>query len=424
MKYAALFSTVALLALISAGLGNAQRTNTSTGVASPNAGSPTGNTPQTGGARNTPGLGNSTTPTTPAPEFQRPIFLSGKVMMDDGSPVPSNITIQRVCSGSPRSVAYTDSKGHFSFQWGQQNSGIIASASEAGFGGRDGGTVGFGGAQSAGGGNPLSANSSSQTAAQQMWGCELRADVAGYRSESVSLTNRNSLDNPDVGVIMLHRLANVEGSAISATSYMAPKDAQKAYNHGLQLLLKNKTEEAAKDFEKAVAAYPKYAVAWVSLGKIRVQQKSLEPAREAFQKAIEADSKLVTPYVELGFLAAQEQKWDVSTQYLDKAVKLDPIDFPQAWYVDAVANFNLKKFDDAAKSAREAMKLDPRHQNPRAGYLLALALIEKHEYPEASAALKAYMKLAPNTPDFAKVKDQSDRLDKFLEESQEAAKQE
>lgn len=422
MRYAALFSTLAVLATSSASPGRAQVTNTSTGIASPS-GAPTGNTPQSGGARNSPGLGTTTNTTNPTPEFQRPVFISGKVMMDDGSPVPSNVTIQRVCSGSARSVAYTDSKGRFSFQWGQANSGIIANASEAGFGGRDGGTVGYGGAQSSGAGNPLSAGNSGQSATQQMWGCELRAEVAGYRSELINLTNRNSLDNPDVGVIVLRRLANVEGSAISATSYMAPKEAQKAFERGMQLVQKNKPEDAARDFEKAVAAYPKYAVAWVSLGKLRLQQKAVEPAREAFQKAIDADGKLVTPYVELGFLAAQEQKWDVSAQYLDKAVKLDPIDFPQAWYVDAVANFNLKKFDEAAKCAREAMKLDTRHVNPKAGYLLALALIEKHEYPEASAELKSYMKIAQNTPDFDKVKDQSDRLEKFLAESQEPARQ-
>src|SRR4051812_1793590 len=98
MKYEALFSMFAVLATISAGSGKAQVTNTSTGIASPS-GNPTGNTPQSGGARNSPGLGTTTNTTNPTPEFQRTVFLSGKVMMDDGSPVPSNITIQRVCSG-------------------------------------------------------------------------------------------------------------------------------------------------------------------------------------------------------------------------------------------------------------------------------------------------------------------------------------
>src|SRR5206468_5529234 len=129
------------------------------------------------------------------------------------------------CNGQPRSVAYTDSKGHFSFQWGQSNS-FMADASEPGtFSGSNSGGGGFGSAQSAGGGNPLS----SDPFGNRMVGCEVRAQLAGYRSDSINLVNRNGMENPDIGMIVLHRLGNVEGSSISATSLLAPKDAKKAY---------------------------------------------------------------------------------------------------------------------------------------------------------------------------------------------------
>src|SRR6202451_3968558 len=51
----------------------------------------------------------------------RPIYISGKVVMEDGSPVSPNVTIERVCSGMSKTVAYTDSKGHFNFQWGDRS---------------------------------------------------------------------------------------------------------------------------------------------------------------------------------------------------------------------------------------------------------------------------------------------------------------
>src|SRR5258708_3944199 len=175
-----------------------------------------------------------------------------------------------------------------------------------------------------------------------MINCELRADLAGFRSDTVNMFRGSSMDNPDVGSIFLHRLAGVEGSSISATSFLAPKDARKTYEKGLQSLLKNKPEDAARDFEKAVAVYPKYADAWMTLAKVRLQQKSYGPAREALMKALDADSKLVGPWVDLGLLCAQQQQWEDSARYLDRAVKLDPVDFPQAWYADAVADYNLK----------------------------------------------------------------------------------
>ena len=343
-------------------------------------------------------------------DFPRTIFLSGKVMMDDGSPVPPNVTIQRLCTGTPQSVAYTDSKGHFSFQWGQSN-GMMMDASQSSIGG-------FGGLGNRGSSGSMGGSSSGPS----MAGCELRADLAGYRSDLVNLFNRQQMDNPDIGIIVLHRMGNVEGVSISATTLNAPKDAKKAYEKGLQLVLKNKPEDALKEFDKAVVAYPKFADAWVNIGRIRLTQKDEAGGREAFLKAIEADGKLVLPHIELGMMAARGNKWEEAAPYLAKGLKLDPVDYPLAWYASAAANFNLKKFDVAEKSAREAIKLDPKHRNPRSEYLLGLILAEKHEYSDAAEQLKSYLKFSPNATDLDTVKDQIGQIEKFLKET-DAVKQ-
>jgi tetratricopeptide (TPR) repeat protein len=156
----------------------------------------------------------------------------------------------------------------------------------------------------------------------------------------------------------------------------------------------------------------------MNLGKARLQQKSYDPAKEALLKALDADSKLVGPYVELGLLSAQQQKWEDSASYLDRALKLDPIDFPQAWFADAVADYNLKRYDAAEASARQAIKLDPKHVNARADYLLAMVLIEKKNYPDAAASLKTFMKFSPNAPELGAVKEQLDQLEKVMAGSQ------
>ncbi|HLK61914.1 MAG TPA: tetratricopeptide repeat protein [Bryobacteraceae bacterium] len=345
------------------------------------------------------------------PDLSRPIYISGRVAIEDGSALPENITIQRVCSGISKTVAYTDPKGHFNFQWGDRNI-VMADAADAGSGpgpGRGSGG-GFGSAQSAGGGSALATD----PFGSRMMNCELRAYVAGFNSDTINLFNRRAADNPDVGVIVLHRLAGVSGSSISMTSMKAPKEAKKAYEHGLQSLLKNKQADAVKDFEKAVAVYPSYADAWVNLGKLRLDQQSIEPAREALHKAMESDPQLVAPYLELGLLAARDAKWEEAGKYLDRALELDPVDFPQAWYADAVANYNLKKYDAAERSARAAVKLDTRHANPRSDYLLGMVLVEKQDYAGAAAELTAFVKLAPDAPDVAQVRNELGRLEKLM----------
>src|SRR5438128_9176356 len=140
--------------------------------------------PGTPGATTTPGRnpGITTPGRTPSPNDQinrfpeqqaRPIFLSGKVMLDDGMPPPDSVVIERVCNGNPRAEAYTDSKGRFSFQLGQ-NAAMMADASNSTA------TGGMGGNPSGGSGT----RSRGQTLGERdLSGCDIRASLPGFRSD-------------------------------------------------------------------------------------------------------------------------------------------------------------------------------------------------------------------------------------------------
>jgi hypothetical protein len=284
-------------------------------------------------------------------DAQMPVFLSGRVVMDDGAAPETSIAIQRVCGGSPGTVAWTDGNGGFSFQWGR-SSAIMQEASET-----DGGGGGIG--------------------ANGLRGCELMANAPGFRSLRLDLSSHRSGDNPNLGTIILHRLAEVEGTSVSVTALNAPKDAKKAWEKGVAYLRKSKTADAEKELEKAVGIYPKYANAWLDLGRARIQRRAEGPAREAFLNAINADGKLVGPYVELGEMAARGGKWSDAALYLDRALQLDPVDYPRLWFEDAVADYHVQQFDRAERNAREALKLPPAIRDPRADAVLGLILKSK-----------------------------------------------
>ncbi|MBC7924477.1 MAG: hypothetical protein H7039_02370, partial [Bryobacteraceae bacterium] len=92
------------------------------------------------------------------PEMQRTFFFSGKVMMDDGTPPPEPVQIERVCNGVARPEQWTDSKGRFSFQLGQNNAMLADASTSTGdgiFGGGGGGFPGRGGMGGAGGGRQI-----------------------------------------------------------------------------------------------------------------------------------------------------------------------------------------------------------------------------------------------------------------------------
>jgi len=338
-------------------------------------------------------------------EAARPIFLSGRVLMEDGTPPPEPVVIERVCNGIARPEAYTDSKGHFSFQLGGNTNvfpdASVSSAADAPFGGLRGGFPGPGGRE---------------FTERELSGCEIRASLAGFRSEVVALSGRRFLDNPELGVIILRRMGNVEGLTISATSAMASKDARKAYEKGRDAFKRKKWADAAKELEKAVSLYPKYAVAWFYLGLVREQQKDMSAARKAYEQALAADAKYVNPYLQLAQIAAMEGNWEEAADASARLIKLNPFDFPFAFFVNAVANYNLKRYDEAEESARNAIKNDPSHRMAKAHHLLGVILAQKREYAQAAVQMRNYLQYAPKAPDAEQVRKQLVEMEKAAQE--------
>ena len=336
---------------------------------------------------------------------QRAIFFSGKVMLAEGGPPPDQVVIERVCNGIARPEGYTDSKGRFSFQLGQ-NSAMMSDASVSS--GDPFGSPGTGG----GLGGPMGRGQG--ISERDLMGCELRASLAGFRSDVVSLAGRRALDNPDVGTIILHRLAKVDGFTFSGTTAFAPKDAKKAFDKGKEASKKKKWADAEKELTKAVTTYPKFAAAWFELGMVYHQQSKIEEARKAYDESIKADEKFVNPYGPLARLAAGEKKWEEAADYSGKLIRLNPYFSADAYFVSAVANLNLNRLDQAEEHSREAAKMDTQHKNPRINHVLAIILAQKQDYPGAAASMRDFLKFAPNSPDAEQIKVQLADIEKRI----------
>jgi tetratricopeptide (TPR) repeat protein len=337
---------------------------------------------------------------------ERGWFLSGKVLMDDGSPTPANITIQRVCAGATKPMGYTDSKGRFSFQMGQKSDA-------AGDASVDGGEEGLVALMAPIGGSSTEGRLFGSRSNRQLSGCQLEAALPGYRSDTVEMGNRRYMDNPDVGSIVLHRLGNVEGTSVSATSLDAPREAKKAYDKGMDAERQKKWAAAQTDLEKAVALYPKYAAAWFELGNARQRQGDRAKAREAFRKSMEADRRYLGPYLPLSVMAFEDKNWAETADVTSALTRLDPVDYPMAFLFNAIANAGLGKLDVAEKSARECVKVDIHHVFPRAEYVLGLILADRHDYDAALTQLRGYLQRFPNIPDTDKIKKQISQVEEM-----------
>jgi hypothetical protein len=115
------------------------------------------------------------------------MMVTGNVKMTDGSDVPPNINIQVVCEGRARTVAHTTINNDFSFFTDFARTTQAPAASNA-FGSMDASNLGF----------PAHSNYQSPDRPQN---CDLRAELGGFYSNAVNLSDPGNLLAFDTGVL-------------------------------------------------------------------------------------------------------------------------------------------------------------------------------------------------------------------------------
>lgn len=333
------------------------------------------------------------------------MFLTGHVATSDGTSLPSNVLVERVCNASVRQQIYAAPMGDFTMQLGSMSATAVdASAdgvSEATLSGKFVLT-----------GIPR----------RDLEGCMLRASVSGFQSRSISLVALDpSTQRVDVGQIVVQRLAKVQGATISAIPYKAPKDALSAYEKGLQAAKGGKLADARKHFEKAVGIYPAYAAGWFQLGVVLQKQNEKDAARTAFIKATMSDAKFLPPYVSLASLALQAGNWtavlnltspllglDPLQNIAGDVVDLDPLNYSEAYFYNAVANFQLNKIDAAEASALNAERLLTSFAQVH--LLLGEIFARKNNYASAISEMRTFLELNPHAKNVDKVRERMAEL--------------
>jgi hypothetical protein len=328
------------------------------------------------------------------PTGDRVISLMGRIATNDGSPVPNNMLIERVCDGSVRQQVYASYLGNFSMQLGSRTDTFLDAS-----------------------GDPTSQsgatdkNPDSGVSRRELKKCDLRASASGFRYSVISLVNIDNFGSMmDVGVIVVQR-AKIDGMPLSGTAYKVPDDARKAYEQGLKAEKHGKPLNARKYFEKAVEIYPKYASAWFHLGTVLQKENQRDEARTAYARATSIDTKFLPPYLSLASMSYEEGDWtevlnftghildldpsnhpDVTDYILD----LDPLNCAEAYYYNAVANYKLDKIEAAEKSGLKAEHVYLLSRFPQLHLLMAEIFARKNNYASAISEIETYLELTPH----------------------------
>jgi Tetratricopeptide repeat len=354
---------------------------------------------------------NPLDPTTLQPTGDVVTFLLGRVATSDGTALPSNVIVERVCNSRVRQQVYASPNGSFTMDLGSRFGNVLDASAE--------------GATRQDRANKSSQNGIPRT---ELANCELRAAASGFRSDILTLFARDSFSGTmDVGPIVVQRLTKIQGMTISATPYNAPKDARKNYEKGVEALKSRDDVHARQYFEKAVQIYPKFANAWFQLGRLLQKSNETAAARAAYTQATNSDTKFLPPYLSLSYFAYDAKDWPELLNLTGHILALDPLnyarvkgyildldsfDYAEAYFYNSVANFNLNNIEEAEKSGLKAAYLDVRPRFPQLHLLLADIFIRKRDGARAATELQTFLDLVPHASNAEELREQIANLQK------------
>jgi len=299
-----------------------------------------------------------------------PVILHGKVQMEDGSPPPFPVEVERLCSdlyGSAPGVL-TDKKGEYIWRMDI---------------------------------DPLEERN-----------CVLRVDHTGYTSSQVEVsgvdTTHTTLDLPP---IVLSPSAG-DPYTLNFTDKGIGGHAIGEWKAAIKALDKNNLAESAPHLEAVTSASPKAPQAWHALGVIDDQLGKTAEAKAAYEHGIAADPKFLRTYVALTRLCVKMKDWNCVVQTADALLKLDPKhSYPEMYLHRAVARYELNDLSGAQQSVEEAIRLNGR-KLPRAEYVLGRILEAKGDLAGAKEHMTKYLQLEPAPADIDLVRGHIDNLGK------------
>jgi tetratricopeptide (TPR) repeat protein len=339
------------------------------------------------------------------------IIISGRVIKDDGSPPPFGTVIERDCGGVVIKEELVDSNGNFNFVVGDEHrAGNLFPDATENFS-TDGAVTGGTSAYS----QRSQRRMLKRNYPEDLPVCVVQASYAGYQSTIARLGFGQTSGYIDVGTIVIYPVTREKGTVVSAANLGVPDRARNELEKGLNALEKNDFEKAEKHYRAAIKEYPEYAHAWVELGWLHQKRQNYEAARKAYKEALKLDKFYVNPHIRLAQLSAIEAKWREAEKYSDKALELDPSSFPEAYFFNALAKYNLNQLNSAEDCIRRGIRLDKENKVPKMHLVLANILSKKNDPRGSVNAMRRYLEIKPDASDADQIRSLLKRYEKITE---------
>jgi hypothetical protein len=287
------------------------------------------------------------------------VIIRGKVILQNGSPPPIKVGIERFCSDGQGSAPgpLTDKNGEYLWRMDV---------------------------------DPMRTRS-----------CVIRASHAGYTSTAINISALNGYLSATVTLAPIVITSPEDDPyTITMSEPNMPLRSKSELKAAMKALDARNHTEAIARLQKGMMREPKYAPGWHALGVVLDHENSIQESREAFEKAIAADNKFIPAYLTLVHSCSKLKDWECvmrTADALEKAEKKKT--YPDVYFHRAVASFKLNSFDQAVSSIQDALRLDAAHRIPRAEYVYGRILEAKGDLTGAREHMSRYLDLDKSAPD-------------------------
>jgi serine/threonine protein kinase/tetratricopeptide (TPR) repeat protein len=233
----------------------------------------------------------------------------------------------------------------------------------------------------------------------QVWGSRYTrklADITQVQSDITrDISNR------------LHAVSSGDEQHLANSAGTRNPEAYRLYLEGRQLWYGRTRDGLIKSialFQQAIAADPKYAIAYAGLADtynvgpsydIGINSKqSAALADEASKKAVELDDAISEVHVARGMALANLWRWTEAESEFRRAIDLN-LNNAAAHYFYGFSCLNAQgRFEQALAEIQTALSLDPLSSIVNTNY--AVILMDLHRYPESIAQFQKVLERDPN----------------------------
>lgn len=244
--------------------------------------------------------------------------------------------------------------------------------------------------------------------------CRLEAELKGYTSSSIDISDLNGYLSTEHALPPL--VLYVKGSdprVIREETEDVPGPAKGAWKDVLKALGTGNVQEITDHLKAVVAAAPKFARGWDSLGIAYETLLMSEQARDAYTHATELDPKMTVAFVTLSREDVLAKDWQGAITTANTAIRLDVKHMYSEVYLHrGVAEYELMNLAAAEADVKKSLEANYKTEKYRGEFVLGQILAAKGDVAGAKAHITKYLELAKTPPDVELIKPYLDALGK------------